>query len=356
MTLTSLLAVTGASQILQDGLNSSTQIAESWNKQWLTIFQSQLFHVIVSTAGLFAAGALLLFMLQFIQRMVHEEDYASALKSLILALVICTSLANNGFFLSKGVLSLRSVVHTLSNQVLEVTLLDVRVRDAIQASAMQGSVVSEIRAQLSQCYGMVGQKQLDCLKAANAQVDATIGAYESHINLTGPLRAVQRGIQGAIEQVSGQLQGGASDPGAIISAPLFGAAGFLGGFVGSVSEELVRLVLWAFQWAFTNVLEIAMLLTGLMSPFAVAGAFMFDGKSLWAWFTGFFAMGLAKVSYNIIVGLSAVVVVNAETTDTMGFLVIMAILAPALALALAAGGGLAIFHVINTGLVLLVPL
>lgn len=177
----SLLAVTGASQILQDGLNSSTRIAESWNQQWLTIFQSQLFHVIVYTAGLFAAGALVLFMIQFIRRMVHEEDYASALQSLILALILCIALANNGFFLSRGVLTLRAVVHNLSNQVLEITLLDVRVRDAIQASAMQGAVVSEIRAQLSQCYGMVGQKQLDCLQAANEQVDATIGAYESHI-------------------------------------------------------------------------------------------------------------------------------------------------------------------------------
>jgi len=94
-----------------------------------------------------------------------------------------------------------------------------------------------------------------------------------------------------------------------------------------------------------------MLLTGLIAPFAVAGAFMLDGKSLWAWLTGFFALGFAKVSYNIIVGLAAVVVVNAGTTDTMGFLVIMAILAPALALALAAGGGMAVFHTINTGVV-----
>ena len=76
---------------------------------------------------------------------------------------------------------------------------------------------------------------------------------------------------------------------------------------------------------------------------------MLDGKSLWAWLTGFFALGLAKVSYNIIVGLAAVVVVNAGTTDTMGFLVIMAILAPALALALAAGGGMTVFHTINSG-------
>lgn len=331
------LAVTGASAILQDGLKLSTNLGDSWNKQWLTIFDSALFHAIVSTAALFAAATLVFFMLLFIKRMVQEEDYFSALQSLILAVVLCGLLANHGFFIARGVRTLRAVVHNLSNQVLEVTLLDVRIRDAIQASAIQGSVVSEINAQLSQCYGMTGQKQLDCLKAANAQVDATIGAYETHIKLPGQLRNLKRGIEGAIENVQ-------------LTDPRRTAAGFLGGFLGSASEDLIQLVLTAFQWGFTNILEIALLLTGLFAPFAVAGAFMFDGKSLWAWLTGFFALGMAKVSYNIIVGLAAVVVVNAETTDTLGFLVIMAILAPALALALAAGAGMSVFHVINTGM------
>lgn len=119
--------------------------------------------------------------------------------------------------------------------------------------------------------------------------------------------------------------------------------------MGALSESLVKTVLLAMQWAFANILEIAMLLSGLMGSFAIAGAIAFEGKSLWAWLTGFFALGMAQLSYNIIVGLAAVVVVNADITDTLGFLVIIAILAPALALALAAGGGMAVFHVINSG-------
>lgn len=348
----SLLAVEGASRILDEGLQTSTKVAEAWNRHWLTAFDSPLFTTIVYYSGLFAAGALVLFMLQFIKRMVDEEDYAAALKSLVLAFILCGLLANNGFVLAGSVRTLRGVVHNLSNRVLEVTLLDTRIRDAITASATQGAIISEIRAQLSQCYGMVGQKQITCLEEANKQVEQTIGAVQTELpiiaNLLGPIRAVQRGIQGAIEVGGAQVQGG--DVGSVVTAPGFAVAGFLGGFVGSAAQETVRIVLWGFQWGFTNLLEISMLLTGLISPFAVAGAFMFDGKSLWTWLTGFFAMGLAKVSYNIIVGLAAVVVVNAEATDTMGFLVIMAILAPALALALAAGGGMAIFHVINTGM------
>ena len=58
---------------------------------------------------------------------------------------------------------------------------------------------------------------------------------------------------------------------------------------------------------------------------------------------------MAQISYNIIVGLAAVVVVHADVTDTLGFLVIIAILTPALALALAAGGGMAVFSIVSGG-------
>ena len=47
--------------------------------------------------------------------------------------------------------------------------------------------------------------------------------------------------------------------------------------------------------------------------------------------------------------MAAVVVVNADVTDTLGFLVIIAIMAPALALGLASGGGLVVFNLINAG-------
>lgn len=348
MFTTSLLAVAGANRILEEGIKTATNVAEAWNRHWLTAFDSALFTTLVYYSGLFAAGALVFFMLQFVKRMVDEDDYSAALQSMVLALILCGLLANNGYVLAGGVRSLRGVIHNLSNQILEVQLSEVRVKDAIAAAANQGAIMGEIRAQLSQCYGMVGQKQIDCLKAANQQVEETLGAARSQFpaieNLLGGVQALQRGIQGAVETAEGQLQGGD-----LAGAGTGAIAGFLSGFMGSAFQDVARVFLWAFQWGFTNILEIAMLLTGLISPFAVAGAFMFDGRSLWAWLTGFFAMGLAKVSYNIIVGLAAVVVVNANATDTLGFLVIMSILAPALALALAAGGGMAIFHVINTG-------
>ena len=72
------------------------------------------------------------------------------------------------------------------------------------------------------------------------------------------------------------------------------------------SHALAEHILKGWQWAFANILELAMLLTGLMGPIAVAGsAVPLQGRPLWAWLTGFFSLGMAKFSYSVIVGLSS---------------------------------------------------
>ena len=355
------LAVTGASNILQGGLTTAKSIAETWNIQWLNIFQSELYHSIVFTAGLFAAGALVFFMIQLIRRLVLEEDWATGLQSLLLPLIVICLLANNGYMLSRGTLAMRGVIHNLSDKIMTTTLLEVKLQDAVQASVDKGAVSSQISALLSQCQGMVGEKQQDCFKAANQQAEAIVQDYQSNHPLSNAFAdflnsmkqgVLGQGITGAIETGGEQINTSQGIPGVVQSLPsagAFGILGFAGGMMGALSESLIKTILLAMQWAFANMLEIAMLLSGLMGPLAIAGAIAFEGKSLWAWLTGFFALGMAQISYNIIVGLAAVVVVHADVTDTLGFLVIIAILAPALALALAAGGGMAVFSIVSGG-------
>jgi hypothetical protein len=126
--------------------------------------------------------------------------------------------------------------------------------------------------------------------------------------------------------------------------------GFFGGFVGTTTRAIIHAFLMAFQWGFVNLVQISMLLTALVGPIAVAASLLpFGGKPIFAWLTGFFSLGFIQIMYNIIVGLAAVVILNANTFDTNGFLVLIAILAPALAIALATGGGLAIFNIMLSG-------
>lgn len=103
---------------------------------------------------------------------------------------------------------------------------------------------------------MVGQKQIDCLTAANAQVQATINEYQGLIPLPDSLRNIARAIDGAVQTAQSE-----NNP---ISGAVFSTAEFFAGFLGSVSQEIIQYVLLAFQWAFTYILEISMLFIGLM--------------------------------------------------------------------------------------------
>ena len=341
-----LLAVEGASDLLSSGMETTQQIGEAWNKQWVGIFQSQLYYGIVNLAGLIAAGALVFFMLQFIRRLVDQEDWTSALQSLILPLAIVVILANHGAILGRSTTAIRNVIHTQANQVLQLEFLEVKLEDALQSTVLGNALAAELRTQVSQCYGLVANKQAACLQQANEQVQKTINSQPiQHIQLPGGFGQIQRSIDRGLTAASQE----AVDGGGILNDganPIFAG---LAGFAGSAFQDLASGLLLGFGWAFTNILELALLLNALIGPIAVAGSLALEYKPFLAWLTGFFALGLAQVSYNIIVGLAAWVVVNAEVTDTTGFLVILGLLAPALALALAAGGGMTTFNVISSG-------
>jgi hypothetical protein len=341
-----LLAVEGASDLLASGMETTQQIGEAWNKQWVGLFHSQLYYGIVNLAGFIAAGALVFFMLQFMRRLVDQEDWTSAMQSLILPLAIAAVLANHGAILGRSTLAIRNVIHTQAHQVLQLEFLEVKLEDALQSTVLGNALAAELRTQVSQCYGLVADKQAACLQQAHEQVQKTIQAQPiQHIQLPGGFgqiqQAIERGLTAANQQPAtgvGVLSEGAN--------PLFAG---LAGFAGSAFQDLASGLLLGFGWAFTNILELALLLNALIGPIAVAGSLALEYKPFLAWLTGFFSLGLAQVSYNIIVGLAAWVVVNAEVTDTTGFLVILGVLAPALALALAAGGGMTTFNVISSG-------
>lgn len=338
-----LLAVEGAGEILTNAVNVSQQTAEAWNKQWDTIFQSGLYYGIVTFSGAIAAGSLVFFMLQFMRKVMGNEDWQEALESLLLPIVAVVLLANHGAMLGNGTAFMRSVIHQQAGNVLQLEFTQVKLEDAIQTVVYGQAIATELRTQLSQCYGMVGQKQADCLRDLNTQIQKTIDSQPvQRVKLPAFLGTIQRAIERSLTVFVNGAPTAANGPGDSLGQ-------LLGGVAGSVSQDTATNLLLALGWAFANCLEMALLLNALLGPIAVAGAIALNYKPLFAWLTGFFALGMAQVSYNIVTGLAAWVVVTAEVSDAMGFLIILGLLAPALALALAAGGGLTTFSVIAGG-------
>jgi hypothetical protein len=340
----------------------SDDINAIYDRQWRQIFTSaasvtdfSLYGLIVDLARLFAVGALVFFMLRFVYAIVHEGDYQEPIRMLVWPLVVVLFLSNDGQLLAGGTRALRAELNDVAAGVLEVTALNINLEQAIRGALAKGVIGVETSAQIQQCQTLIGESQVECLESAYEQIEATIGAFEENWivdaagNVAGRiplLEQIRSSVQGAVDAYN--TSGG--DVGQVLP-------GFFGGFVGSQTRAIVYSLLTAFQWGFVNLIQISMLLTGLMAPIALAASLLpFGGKPIFAWLTGFFSLGFVQIMYNIIVGFAAVVIVNANTFDTNGYLVLIALLAPALAIALASGGGLAIFSILlssSTGVVTL---
>ncbi len=331
-----------ATNILEQGLETSQSISESWDLQWTQIFDSSLYLSINSIAAGFAAFCLTIYLTKFARDLIVEGELSRPIESLIWPILIGALLANNSHLLVMQTHAMRSIVHNLSSEIMEVTIGEVKVLDAIKAASIFGPAKSEFSAQLQQCYGMVGEKQIKCFQDAANHVSETMGWFENAYNLIPPgLKQLFNGVKAASELSSSESN--------IVNKALTFGGGFLGGILGSSVESFLQPILLAFQWAFSNCLEISLLLVGLIGPFPVALSLLpYGGKPYFAWMLGFFAVGMAKISYNIICGVCAVVIVNAESWNTLGFLMILGVFAPALSLAIAAGSARSMFTILMT--------
>lgn len=349
--LAPVLAVEGSAALLEQGLTISEDVNAIFGAYWAQIFLSPLYRrQIAGLAIIVAMCSLIFFMMRWAYAALHEGDDREAIRSLVWPLIVVALLSNGAQPLALMTRTVRDTLNTVAVQTLEVSVLNVTLEEAIRGAMAKGAITAEISAQIAQCQGMLGQDQVDCLTAANEQIQGTLRDFRDHwiFGVAGSVTsmAMPAWLQSLSTLIQGGIQG-ATDAADSSVNPL---AGFFGGFFGTQFRALIYTFLLAFQWAFVNLIQISMLLTGLMGPIAVAASLLpFGGKPIFAWLTGMVSLGFSQISYNIIVGLAATVIVNANSYDTNGFLVLISILAPALALGLSAGGGMALFNIMLSG-------
>ena len=131
--------------------------------------------------------------------------------------------------------------------------------------------------------------------------------------------------------------------------PLESGLRFGGSLVGSSFQTVTRGILMALYIAFQWLIEASTLLTATLGPLAVGGSLLPVGsKPLFAWLTGFFSLAIAKLSFNILSGLVSLAVLNAGDAHPLIAPFFLGLLAPILSLALASGGGMAVFGALTS--------
>lgn len=295
-----------ASTITEDGVAAGEAVAQAMDKLWDDVLGGGLYSAIANLGVFFAIGTLLIFIVQWTREMV-DGDNSKAFSEMIWPLVVIILLANNAQPLAIATKGLREIINETNKTLLASTSASIQLQEAYQQVMLKTGNADAIQALIAQCNAIADPtQQAECLQNASGQA----------------------------KEIEAQLD----------NRPAW-LKGFSEFFNTNIFQLTVRGWLLTFAIAFQWIVEVCMLLTALLGPLAVGGSLLPVGnKAMFAWLTGFFSVGMIKLCFNIISGLVATMVLNAENNDPMIFAFAIGILAPILSVVLAAGGGMAIFR------------
>ena len=332
-----LLAQIGINEILNQGAATAQSISEAWDKQWIDLLQNNtnnnLYGALTNLGVFFAVGTLLIFMMQWLKDTINN-DYSRPISGLIWPFIVVIFLTNtgDGTVLSNLTLGVRNFVNDINQEVVKSADENQIYQQAINMSIAEDMVGSFLRP----CQSLHGEQQRQCLNKATEKIDSL---WQEYRRLYGDKPWINR-LENQVNQIT--LGTG------VLSESAFNS------LIGSSIQITIKNFFISLQSAFQNLIEATMLLIAVLAPLAVGGSLLpVAGKPIFAWLTGFFSVGIAKISFNIIAILTASVIVSSSTQnpnanpDFMWFIIFLGILAPTLSLLIAASGGFAVFNAIS---------
>ncbi|MEL6779691.1 MAG: hypothetical protein AAFO06_20825, partial [Cyanobacteria bacterium J06597_16] len=345
------MAQTGrSSSLVQDSIEQLDAIQKAWDQNWIDIFEAPngLYAGINQFASIILVGTFIFFAVGWVKDAV-ERGIFPALPHVLWIFVIATLLYNNGALLGATTVGIRNVINDQTKTVLEIQVGQISMINALNDIVVSQQAKERIQREYADCEAKEGQAQLTCF--INAGKNAQTLLEEEYKNTGFWTRGIQQ-LWAENQARTAEIQRRYNDSNTDLSQdnPLLDV--LTESMLQTTNQAMAEQLLKGWQWAFSSILELAMLLTGLIGPIAVAGsAIPLQARPLWAWLTGFFSLGMAKFSYNIIIGLAATVIVaaDAQSQNSLGFLLLIGVLAPILALAVAGGAGMAVFRGVSGG-------
>ncbi len=336
----------GAGQLLENAAAGASLVADGFNQLWEQTLTGGLYASLCKFGVLFAVGSLALFMVQWGKQMLNGEEH-KAISELIWPLLVALLLTNNGKMLASTTLMLREYINTVNNYILEYTAADADLRAAYQQGIGQTAVEAAVGNAIQQCRSaqLSNQEQIECLKQAKEELQAKFPNIFKGDKGEGIGAWVFQGLD-KIDQAAKEADGGNNPIQGIANKLTAGYSAAIGAVVTSLITTLLLALNIAYQWG----LELSFLLTALIGPLAVGGSLMPIGtKAIIGWLTGFFTIAIAKLSFNIILGLAGQLVATAQASQPMIFLAFIGIVAPFLATGIAAGAGMAVLTQLTKG-------
>lgn len=286
-------------ELLESGAITAKTIAENWDNQWVDLLQNNtnnnIYGSLTKLGTFFAVGTFLFFMIQWLRDVIYYE-YTRPISSLVWPLIVVLLLTNTGqgSLLSNLTLGLRNFLNTINQQV--ITTAD---SNQVYQQALNMSIAEDLAGSLLRsCQSLTGEEQSQCLVKATEKIDIFLQEYN---NLYGNQPWINR-LEDKVNQIR-------YDNG-MISQTAFNA------LLGSTAQTIIKSVLISLQIAFQNLIEATMLLIAALGPIAIGSSLLpVAGKPIFAWLTGFIALAIAKISFNILAIITSGVIVNGPGQD-----------------------------------------
>ena len=307
--------------IANDAAFTADLASKGFDNLWKETLNGHLYASIANVGVLFAVGTLLIFLIQWVKAMLDSE-HCKPMSEMIWPLVVIVLLSGHGKVLAKATLGLREMIHVTNQTMLETVTASVRLQEAYQTVMRLNGDIEAIRKLQEQCAQISNlTEQKECYENSQKKADEII-------------KSAQRNILFRRINVFERLK---ESVGRTLRIPQ------------SVIQTLLRIVLFNIGYAYQWIIEISLLITALLGPLAVGGSLLpMVNKPIISWLTAMFSIGLAKLSYNMICGLVAIMMFNSAFFDPMIFPIIVGFFAPILSVGLATGGGLSILNGITS--------
>ncbi len=332
------LCLSPTSAIAQDNLFNFDQspasvsgaMRDAFDNIWESEFtaDSPIFNGLSVLIILFGLGSFILSCMEEIKQVIGQGKPLSVEFLFWIVLVLVLSPLPTQIALAN---SARFIVNQPNIQMLERTQFQQVFREA-QA---RDSYATNIAPSIQQCETLVADQQIECLRPV---VERARALNQSHQNAFGLPEWLQRW-----QQRIGQLGDTLTNPDLNISQR---AGGALWTIFYPQWQAIIHVFLTGWMMAFQALLEIALLTTAFLFPLAIAGSFLpVPAKPIYMIVEGFFTIGLTKIAFNMMVGLSSSASVNMGIdAPNLWFPIFNAFIAPVTATALAGMGGILVWR------------
>jgi hypothetical protein len=319
--------------------STADSVPKALDTLWKIAMGGNMYHV-VCIVGMFIAIVAVGFWCVKFYKTLEEGGIRPAVNELIMPVVVVLMLSNSGKNMKNLTMGTRDIMNGFNQSINTVINDEVSFQTAISVLANTDAAREQINRIFSTCQKLT---KMD-------EYSACISRHRSYANVvvrgaTG-YWATSNGTQWQteVEEWTKKLEDSTTNLFTLTNLNDLQRDSLDLSKINSYTDtDDVRRVILSFRGAFLYIIEVMMLVTGLTGPiFLALSLFPTSNKPVVTWITSFLSMGLCKICFSLISGLSAVAMVYAgyDNVDMLVAAVVLGLLAPVLSFSIATGSGL----------------